>query len=571
MNFKIIFAFLGVVGLLLGACMIACIPWGTPPLNDGVLEAKGVGALFKSSLISFVVGLVFHILGRGADSSRLYLREAFACVSLCWILAILLGTLPYLLCGVERLKGVPFTFADALFESSSGLTTTGASVFGELEDPSTLPRSILFWRCLTHFIGGLGVVCCFVAFLGKGASGKAILKVEHLFSGALPFVKIQSLAWSLVLIYFVLFLSVFIWFLFCGASLYDSITHAFSITSNGGFSTRNDSAGFFSQAAGVRTNMLEYGMVFFMAVSGINFWLLYWASRGSFEKLFKDVDFRFYITSILVVSILATVLGVVNHNFVFRGTRAPTANIQAHRALAQQGKHPCELEGFESGTSNVVNGQSEPSVRKKCVIVCKDYNEAFRNSLFQTVSLMTSTGLAVCKYEYWNVATMILFIFVMVMGGCAGSPAGGVKVYRMALALRLIVNETQKKFRPNVVKITQLGGQNVEPETAGAALRFIAAYCALVFITALVVAAIEPDSLWTSQDRSPVEKLFDVFMGTIAMFSNTGLAFGSFGSTGNFGSISEASKIIFSWAMIVGRLEIWCVLALFSPAFWRNR
>lgn len=163
--------------------MIACIPWGTPPLNDGVLEAKGVGALFKSSLISFIVGLVFHILGRGADSSRLYLREAFACVSLCWILAILLGTLPYLLCGVERLKGVPFTFADALFESSSGLTTTGASVFGELEDPSTLPRSILFWRCLTHFIGGLGVVCCFVAFLGKGASGKAILKVEHLFRG----------------------------------------------------------------------------------------------------------------------------------------------------------------------------------------------------------------------------------------------------------------------------------------------------------------------------------------------------------------------------------------------------
>ena len=199
------------------------------------------------------------------------------------------------------------------------------------------------------------------------------------------------------------------------------------------------------------------------------------------------------------------------------------------------------------------------------------YNEAFRNSLFQTVSLMTSTGLAVCKYEYWNVATMILFLFVMIMGGCSGSPAGGVKVYRMALALRLIVNETQKKFRPNVVKITKLGGQNVEPETAGAALRFIASYVALVFITAFVVAAIEPDSLWTSQDRSPVEKLFDVLTGTIAMFSNTGLAFGSFGSTGNFGSISEASKIIFSWAMIVGRLEIWCVLALFSPAFWRNR
>ncbi len=571
MNFKVIFAFLGVVGLLLGACMLLCIPWGTPALNNGVLEAQGVGALFKSSLISFVVGLIFHILGRGADYTRLYLREAFACVSLCWILAILLGTLPYIFGGMERVKGEPFTLGDALFESASGLTTTGASVIGELEDPSTLPRSILFWRCFSHFIGGLGVVCCFVAFLGKGSSGKAILKVEHIFSGSLPFVKIQSLAASLVLIYFALFLAIFIWFLICGASVYDSIAHAFSIASNGGFSTRNDSAGYFSQVAGTRAKMLEYGIIFFMTVSGINFWLLYWASRGYFEKLFKDVEFRFYISSIVVVSILATILGCVNHNFVFREERKPPANIQAYREHTRQGKEPSEFEGFVEGTPLNANGQSDPSPRKKSVIVCKNYHEAFRNSLFQTVSLMTSTGLSVCKYEYWNVATMILFLFVMVMGGCAGSPAGGVKVYRVALALRLLVNETQKKFRPNVVKITKLGGQNVETETAGAALRFIASYSVLVFITAFIVAAIEPDEIWTSQNRSPVEKLFDVFMGTIAMFSNTGLAFGSFGSTGNFGSISEASKVIFSWAMIVGRLEIWCVLALFSPTFWRNR
>ena len=171
MNKKIICAFLGFVAILLGLGMLFCTVWGLPVLGGGPEDVPACKALYYSALICFVIGGVFSLLGRGYDTERLYLREAFACVSLCWILSVLLGAMPYLFAKVERREGVPVTVCDAIYESTSGITTTGGTIFEELENPKTLPRTILFWRSLTHFLGGLGIMCCFVVFLGKGASG----------------------------------------------------------------------------------------------------------------------------------------------------------------------------------------------------------------------------------------------------------------------------------------------------------------------------------------------------------------------------------------------------------------
>lgn len=611
MNYKIIYAFLGFVSLLLGACMLACVPWGLAAFGGGPAEGSGIRGLYQSAVVCFVIGIFFSTIGRGADTNRLYLREAFACVALSWFLAVLLGALPYLLSDIERIQGTAFTLGDAIFESASGITTTGGTVFEDLENPETLPRCILFWRSLTHFIGGIGVMCCFVVFLGKGASGKAVLKVEHLFAGNLPFAKMRSLAKSLFAIYMAILCACLIWYLICGMSFYDAISHAFSVAALGGFSTHNESLGYFKHTPGVNQALLEYGTIVFMFVSGTNYWLLLWACRGSFSKLFHDVEWRFYTTSILVVGVAATAIGIWQGEFVFRGTPMAQAlsceeaevadgvpgvddneefsndDLDAAPYATADSEFDAEVDAYsydssddlvapatvplESQAAEDLTQLRECSKCPECAVVCNSVMDAFRKTLFHTVSLMTSMGFATGRYECANAPTVLLFICVMFIGGCSGSPAGGVKVNRAILAFRLLQNEEEKQYRPNVVRVTKLGGNDVDSETAYGALKYLAYFAMLVVITTLVVSAIETDAMWITHDRPRIEKLFDIFGGTLAMFGNVGLAFGDFGSTGNYSGLTEVSKFIFSWAMIVGRLEIWCVLAVFSRKFWRNR
>ena len=584
MNKKIICAFLGFVAILLGIGMLLCTVWGLPVLGGGPEEVPACKALYYSALICFATGGVFSILGRGYDTERLYLREAFACVSLCWILSVLLGAMPYLFAKIERREGVPVTVCDAIYESTSGITTTGGTIFEELENPETLPRTILFWRSLTHFLGGLGIMCCFVVFLGKGASGKAVLKVEHLFSGNLPFAKMRQLAFSLFAIYATLCLACVIWFASCGMSFYDAVSHAFSVVALGGFSTHNDSAGFFMRQENVHGKLLIYGMIFFMVVSGMNYWLLYWASRGSFKKLIVDAEWRFYVTSLLVVAIFTSFLGVHQGGFIMRkhltSAAPPEAVVSTLSAVPDDVVVLSDEDESSPAATSISKLEAvddygrewrESAHCRNCSVVCDGYEDVFRKSLFHTVSLMTSMGFATERYECWSSSTILLFMFVMFMGGCSGSPAGGVKVNRMLLALRLLRNEPERRFRPNVVKTTKYGNENVDPETATGALKYLGYFALLIVITTVVVCAVEPDSLWVDRDRPQIEKLFDLFGGSLAMFGNTGLAFGEFGAAGNYGNLSGATKLIFSWAMIVGRLEIWCVLALFTKKFWTNR
>ena len=580
MNKKIICAFLGFVAILLGVGMLVCTVWGLPVLGGGPEEIPACKALYYSALICFVIGGFFSVLGRGYDTERLYLREAFACVSLCWILSVLLGAMPYILAKVERREGVPATICDAIYESTSGITTTGGTIFEDLENPKTLPRTILFWRSLTHFLGGLGIMCCFVVFLGKGASGKAVLKVEHLFSGNLPFAKMRQLAFSLFAIYMTICLTCVAWFASCGMSVYDAISHAFSIVALGGFGTHNDSIGYFTRQVDVRATPLAYGMIFFMVVSGMNYWLLYWASRGSFKKLWNDAEWRFYIFSLASVAFLTAFLGVFQGGFILREDLKPSEPPEA--VVVAQGEDVLVL-GADSLASEISSTSEieavddfgkewRPSAHcRNCSVVCDDWEDVFRKSLFHTASLMTSMGFATERYECWSGSTILLFMIIMFMGGCSGSPAGGVKVNRMLLALRLLRNEPERRFRPNVVKTTKYGFENVDTETATGALKYLGYFALLIVATTVVVCAVEPDSLWIERDRPQIEKLFDLFGGSLAMFGNTGLAFGEFGAAGNYGNLSGLTKLIFSWAMIVGRLEIWCVLALFTKRFWTNR
>lgn len=569
MNFKIISALLGFVAILLGVGMLVCTVWGLPACGGGSEERPACGALGISAFICFVVGLFFTFMGRGYDNKRIFLREAFACVSLCWILAILLGALPYILAGVQRREGVPFTICDAIFESASGLTTTGGTVFENLEDPKTLPRTILFWRCLTHFLGGLGVMCFFVVFLGKGASGKAVLKVERLFSGNLPFTKMRSLALSLSVIYLLFCGACFIWYASFGMSFYDAVCHAFSVASLGGFSTRNESVGYFECLGRARATAIEYGTILFMILSGINYWLLYWAARGRFDKLFKDAEWRFYVVSLSVVTLLTACFGLAQGDFTLKQSSRQDLAILEFPESETLAAVTTEITCSGKNSADTVKRPDCDSSNRS--IICDGYESVFRKSLFHAASLMTSMGFATDRYDCWSASTILLFILVMLIGGCSGSPAGGIKVNRAILALGLLRDEPEKHFRPNVVKTARYGVARVDAATATEALKYACCFVALVVVVGFVATVIEPDALWSDRPRPQIEKLFDLMGGSLAMFGNTGLAFGEFGSAGNYASLTEPSKLLFSWAMIVGRLEIWCVLALFSKKFWNNR
>ncbi|MBQ1278227.1 MAG: TrkH family potassium uptake protein, partial [Thermoguttaceae bacterium] len=310
MNYRAVFVFLSAVACFLGVGMLCCIPWGGEAFGgDWRWETRGVEGLLKGAGTSFVVAFAFYWFGRGANSTRLFRKEAIAIVAFSWILAIFLGATPYLYGGAELRPGVPATFADAIFESASGLTTTGATVFGELENPASLPRTLLFWRFATHFLGGLGVMCFFVALIGNGANGKAIMKLERGASGNMPVAKMRELAFALFKIYVFLNVACAASFLCCGVSFLDAVAHAFSTVATGGFSSRNASVAYFATDPDVNCVAFELTALFFMIVASTNYGLLYWAALREPGKLFRDAEWRTYLTILTLATVAIFAFG----------------------------------------------------------------------------------------------------------------------------------------------------------------------------------------------------------------------------------------------------------------------
>lgn len=565
MNVRIIFALLGTVAIIFGASMFLCLPWGLPSFGGSfdAAEHRGIVGLFVSGAGTVLLGLILMYFGRGADRSRLFRKEAIAIVAFSWILLILIGAAPYLCSGTQRAPGVPMTFCDALFESASGLTTTGATVFGELEDPSLLPRSILFWRSMTHFFGGLGVMCFFVTLLGQGASGKSILKQERSASGSLPVAKMRTVAFYLFLIYVSLTFACFVLLTIFGMTSFDATAHAFSAIALGGFSTHNASVGFFETNLGTNGLGIECVLIFFMLVAGTNYGLIYWTILRKPSKLLHDSEWRLYIAIVIIGVAVTTVSGILNGDF--------RSNPCEEETLAQARCYdPLDARLVSDGSN------SQELVRTPGQTICEtapkaSFGNALRRATFQTVSLATGAGFATDRYELWNSTSLTVLFVLMVVGGCAGSTAGGLKVFRILLANKSLYLNFAQTFSPNVVRATRLDGENVDKSVLHSAVTYIFVFGLLVFATAALVTAIEPDLIWIERGESQVEKMSDLFLATASMYANVGPAFGAFGSFGNYGELSEPTKFILSWATLLGRLEIWTVLALLSPNFWRDR
>ncbi len=531
MDLRLVSRLLGFVALFVGVAMAFSTPWALPPFGAAKrFETHGFFGLLGAIAVSLGTAAVLWRLGRG-NKGKLYRKEAIAVVGLSWVLATILGAIPYLLSGTARgldENGAPvrMNVADAIFEAQAGFSTTGSTVLTDLElpdldDPERIPlvpRSILFWRASTQFLGGLGIIVLFVAVLGQGSAGKALMRTEM--TGPTKegtTARMQHTAQVFAGIYTGLNVALIALLLVQGVSLFDSLCHAFTTLSTGGFSTYNDSVGHFSSANGYNAPMIELTFIVFMILGGTNFALLYFVVVGQPRRLLANVEWRVYLAILFVATIVVAIAGRLTND-------------------------------FDSTT------------------------ESIRYSAFNVISVMTTTGFVTHDFNAWNNFARGTLFVLMFIGACAGSTAGGVKVIRPILLMKILWLEIEHAYRPSVVRPLRIGGEAVQdPDLRKNILLYFCLVLVIVVLAWLATIALEPDATWHKAELSSDHKLMDCAGAVAATMNTIGPGLGIVGATRTYADFTSASKLIFAFLMLVGRLELFAVLVLFMPRFWMKR
>jgi trk system potassium uptake protein TrkH len=510
MNYRLMFKYLGIVALLVGAAMTFSLPWAFPLFGQtAAIEWRGLWGLGIAIGISTALGGLLIFLGRRCEG-RLYRREALAIVGLSWILASLLGALPFQFSATRVGPDATILPHDALFESISGFTGTGATILNDLEDPQLVPRCILFWRSETHFLGGLGILVLFVAILGQGSSGKALMRAEIPGPNKdMPHARVQHAAWIFAAIYLGLNGMLTTLLVIEGMGFFDALCHSFGTIATGGFSTYNASVGHFDSPA------IEMTITTFMFVACVNFTLLYYVLLLRPMQLVKDVEFRAY-AAILALAILAVMgFGLVGQDF-------------GH------------------------------------------VWEAFRYAAFDVTSVMTNTGFITRDFDAWSEPARGILFFLMFVGGCAGSTSCSIKVIRYVLLIKIFKLEVERSYRPRVIRRLRMQGENIEePRIVEHVLSYFGLILCIFIIAWLCLLALEPESRWIAEGMEPRAQFMDCASGVAATLNGVGPGLGVFGSTENFSSFTVGSKVVFMALMLLGRLEIIPIVVLFLPGFWR--
>jgi len=440
-----------------------------------------------SGLFTFIAGFIAYYTTRNADKN-ITKRDGYVVVTLSWIVFSLFGSIPFVLTG-----SIP-SFTDAFFETISGFTTTGASVLNDIE---SLSHGILFWRSLTQWLGGMGIIVLSLAvlpILGIGGMQLFIAEVPGPTPDKLhPRISGTAKRLWLIYIFFTLVETLLLW---AGdMNLFDAINHSFTTMATGGYSTKQASIAHWDSP------YIHYVITFFMIVAGTNFTLSYFALHLRFGKVFKNEEFRFYIGFILFFSLL---IGAV--------------------MIARMGVEP---------------------------------EQAFRDSLFQVVSIMTTTGFVTSDYLSWVSALGILILILMFFGGSAGSTGGSVKIMRVVMLIKNSSLELKRLIHPKAIIPVRFNGQAVDPAIVTNILAFISFYI-LTVIGSVFVMGILGNDLNTS-------------IGAVAAtLGNIGPGIGEVGPVSNFSHLSVFAKWFLSFLMLIGRLELFTVLILFSPNFWKR-
>lgn len=471
MNFRIILSNLGKVIVLCGALMLLPLTVSFIYGEDGFPFIYAIG-------IAALVGFILIIYSK-PDTSKMSARDGFCIVTMSWIVLSLIGSIPFIV------SDQIVSPVDAFFETMSGFTTTGASV---LTDVESLDKGLLFWRSLTHWIGGMGVLVFILAIADRNPERSInILRAE------MPGSKVDKLrpkagttARILYFIYIGLTILEVVFLLFGGMSLYDSLVHTFGTAGTGGFGIKGDSIESYSP-------YLQYVIAIFMMLFGINFAMYYLILAGRIRSIFRSSELRWY----LLIIFIATMIIFLNIN-----------------------------------------------------IEINDYSESFRLSFFQVSSIITTTGYSTTDFNLWPDLSKAVLLILMFIGGCEGSTAGGFKVSRFMIMSHSVRNEAKHSLHPRIVSAVRINDKIVSKETISSVSSYLGLYV-FTFLALFLIISFEPMGFETN------------FSAVIACFNNIGPGFAGVGPAASFAEYSDLSKIVLSFAMLLGRLEIYPVILSF--------
>ena len=433
-------------------------------------------------------GLGFILSRKENYKNQIGAKDGLAIVSLGWVMASIIGAIPLYLS-----DSTP-TYIDAFFEIVSGLTTTGATVISDVE---SLPQGVIFWRSLTHWIGGMGILVFTVALLpALGIGGFQIYKAESpgpVAGKIAP--RIKDTAKILYKTYTIITLCLVILLLIGKMSLFESLIYTFGTVGTGGYSNKNNSLAFYD------SSYIHWVIGIFMVLSGINFSLYYSLYKKRFKEVFKDGELRLYL------------------GMIFGATLAIAINL--------------------------------------LLTSYSDFGVAIRDSFFQVSSLMTSTGFSTVDFDLWPNFSKGILLLVMFIGGSAGSTAGGTKVIRILVMLKLIKREITKIFHPRAVISLKDNDKVISDDTVINISSYFALYF-LIFIISTLLVSLEGIDLVSAGSS------------VLATLNNVGPGLGFVGPTRTFGEFHQITKLLFSVLMLLGRLELFTIIALFAPKHWRG-
>lgn len=478
-NFKVVAKVLSRIFFIISGALIVSA-------GVAIIYSEEVIPFFISTFIALLVGIMLLPAGNKLkDSFSIQRKDAYFTVTVSWFAISLIGCLPYLFSGA-----IP-TFTDAFFESVSGFTTTGSSILTDIE---ALPKSILFWRSLTHWIGGIGIIVLVILVMPSlQMGGYQLFTLESSLKEKIQ-PKIKSVGYRLLFIYIGLTVIETVLLLAGKMSLYESVCHSFGTVATGGFSPKNSSIGGYSP-------YIQYVVMIFMVLAGTNFVIHYCLLKREFKKIKRNEELKLYISVILIIGSIITACLFFEMN--------------------------------------------------------KSFEASFRESFFQVISIVTCTGYATADYMLWPQFAWVLIFFSMFLGGSTGSTAGGIKIVRHLILVKNILRTFRQLISPNAILSMKLNGNHISDDNNNSIITFILVYL-LIFVAGSMVIMV------TGVNPGEAASMVATSMAGI------GPGIGSVGPAGNFAHIPEAGKMILPVLMILGRLEIYTMLILFSDYFWRK-
>lgn len=471
------------IGKMMGveACLLLL------PAFVGLLYKEAEGLSFL--VVSFVLLFIFLILGlKKPDNTTIYGKEGLFIAGMSWILWAFFGAIPFTITGC-----IP-SYLDAVFETISGFTTTGSSILTDIE---ALPNCMNFWRCLTHWIGGMGVLVFVMMVTSIGEKNSMhLMRAEMPGPEASKLVpKAKTTARILYLMYLGLTAVQVVFLLLGGMNLFDAILHSFSTAGTGGFSNRNASVAYYDSA------YIDGVITVFMILFGINFNLYFFAMLANVKEVFKNEELRVY-------------LGIIGASIAFI-------------SLNIWGQYGSLL-------------------------------KSFRYASFQVAAIITTTGFYTANYDLWPEFSKCILLIIMVVGACAGSTGGGIKVSRLIILVKSIKREIQRMIHPQSVSVVKVNGKRVNDETMHNVYIYFICYVLILMISVLLI-SLDNKDFATS------------FSGALTALSNVGPGISKLAPVENFSSFSALSKVVLCVDMLLGRLEIFPYLLLFSTSFGKKK